>query len=184
MQTLPDKIYCKDIIYLKVKDQLEIARKAGRQDRDIFVEGRGAETLDACLNAIRGAGTLGLPGGLRAFGDSRVAIMEKMRALRARGIRVYDLQTGEDDTGELLAEAVAKIAGARSLRLNPRQPVRLGRRGGMVKGIRAQEKRDAILQEAIVKRLCAHPKLNWKDCAQILGPNWSESTLRRLYDVN
>jgi hypothetical protein len=36
-------------------------------------------------------------------------------------------------------------------------------------------------REAAVERLCAHPKLTWKDCSEILGPLFSISTLQRNY---
>jgi hypothetical protein len=181
MLTLPDKVYCDHTPFCGVKEQEAAALKAGRSPRDIFVEGRGAETFLACVEAIRGRGTLGLVGGLRVFGGSRKLVMEKVRVLRERGITPYDLQTGVDDQAELLHQAITKIAGARAMQNNRHYPKRIGRRGGMAKGVAHQKRRNDQIDEEIVKRLCAHPNLSWGDCALILGKGFSESSLRRLY---
>lgn len=121
-------------------------------------------------------------GGLRVLGTSRVSIMERVRELKARNITPYDLDTGNDDPAELLNAAIAKINGARALKENPRHARRIGRAGGTAKGIAAAERRDEILKEEIVIRLCSAPELTWKRRAEILGgAPFSESTLRRLY---
>ena len=118
---------------------------------------------------------------MRVLGGSRVGIVARVRYLKSLGITPYDLDTGETDETELLNAAIQRINGARSLRLDPRQPRRLGRKGGLAKGVAAQERRNSIMAEDIVQRICAHPKLNWEDRADILGLPWSESTLRRKY---
>lgn len=151
--------------------------------RAIYVEGRGAETFDACLAQFRGAGRLGLVGGLRVLGSSRVMIMARMRDLKARGVTCFDLDTGEADEIELLNAAIQKINGQRALGEDPRRPRRIGAKGGRAKGVAAQRRRDAIMNQDIVRRICMHPKLSWEDREAILGgAPFSASTLRRLYD--
>lgn len=168
---------------MSASQQHQAAIDKGKPERCIYIEGRGAETFKSCIASFRSGGTLGLVGGFRVLGASRANIMNRLRELRKRKIVPYDLDTGSTDEVELLDTAIRQIAGARSLRNDPRQPKRLGRKGGVQKGINAQAKRNAILAEDIVLRLCKHPKLNWEDRAQILGLPWSESTLRRKYDA-
>jgi hypothetical protein len=180
-ETLLDKIYCCAIPFLNATAQHHIAVEAGKSPRAIYVEGRGAETFDACVASFRAGGSLGLVGGLRVLGSSRRQIMERLRILRERGVHPYDLESGLADIAELLNAAINKIAGGRALRESAHVARRMGRKGGLKKGIAAQIRRNAILQEDIVARLCSHPKLTWADCAEILGKNWSESTLRRKY---
>lgn len=182
MTALPDKIYCASVPHSTGKEQAQIALRAGRPERGIFIEGRGAENFTACVAAIRGPGTLGLVGGYRVLGDGRSAIMEKLRVLRDRDITPYNFITGVVDSAELLSEAIGKISGARALRATKQYPRALGRRGGQMKGARADEYRTSIMPDEILQRLCQHSKLTWQDCADILGGKpFSASTLRRRY---
>lgn len=182
MLALPDKIYCCSIPLSTGKEQAITAHHMGRSDRDIFVEGRGAETFAACVAAIRGPGTLGLVGGLRVFGDSRPAMMAKVRILRERRIHPYDLKTGVSDPVDLLDAAIASLNAHSRMGPDKRRPKRLGRHGGEMKGKRAKEHRDSIMNEDVVRRLCEHPALSWEDCSDILGgPPFSASTLRRQF---
>lgn len=169
---------------MSATQQHQAAIDAGKPERCIYIEGRGAETFEQCVASFRNGGTLGLVGGFRVLGASRKNIMARLRELKKRKIIPYDLDSGSTDQVELLHTAISQIAGARSLRLDPRQPKRLGRKGGLQKGINAQAKRNAILQEDIVRRICTAPELDWERRAEILGPNFSESTLRRLYGDN
>lgn len=121
-------------------------------------------------------------GGLRVLGASRVLIVARVRRMKAVGIRPYDLETGQTDETELLNAAIAKINGQRALGEDPRRPRRIGAKGGRAKGAAAERRRNAIMHNDVVRRLCQHPKLSWDDCAAILGgAPFSASTLRRLY---
>lgn len=133
------------------------------------------------MAAYRGPGRLGLVGGLRVLGSNRKMIVERVRLLKAKGITPYDLDTGCTDETELLDAAIRKLSGARGMGEDPRRPRRIGRRGGEAKGIKAQARRNAILAEEIVVRLCNAPELSWARRAEILGPPWSATTLRRKY---
>lgn len=119
------------------------------------------------------------------LGASRVLIVARVRHLKSLGIQPYDLDTGETDETELLNAAIAKINGQRTLGIDPRRPRRIGAKGGRAKGIAAEQRRNSILQNEVVRRICIAPELNWKRRAEILGgAPFSESTLRRLYGVN
>jgi hypothetical protein len=107
----------------------------------------------------------------------------RVRILKNKDIIPYDLDTGLADETELLNAAIAKINGARVLGEDPRRPRRMGAKGGTMKGVKAQQRRDAIMAEDIVRRLCAAPELTWDRKAEILGDGWSASTLRRKYEI-
>lgn len=122
-------------------------------------------------------------GGLRVLGSSRALIVARVRELKTRGVTVFDFDTGETDEINLLNAAIQKINGQRTLGEDPRRPRSMGARGGRGKGLAAARRRDNLLRQDIVRRLCHHPKLNWEDCEAILGgPPFSASTLRRLFD--
>lgn len=180
MTALPDKIYCASVALSTGKEQAQVALRAGKSERDIFIEGNGAENFMACVNAIRGPGTMGLVGGAYILGQTRPTIMEKLRVLRERKITAYDIKTGTFDSAELLSAAIAKINALRGMGKGPKPAVR-GRKGGTIKGVRAQEHRTDRISEDILHRLVKCPKLNWKEIADILGPSFSASTLRRHY---
>ena len=177
-----DKVYCSPIPFCTVGQQHQAALDAGKSLRSIYVEGRGAETFEICIAQFRNGGRLGLVGGLRVLGGTRNAIMDRLRELKKRKIVPYDLDTGNEDQAELLDAAINKINGAKALKENRGHARRIGRAGGAAKGIAAADRRDAILKEEIVARLCAAPELGWKRKAEILGGKpFSESTIRRLY---
>jgi hypothetical protein len=116
------------------------------------------------------------------LGASRVLIVARVRRLKELGIKPYDLDTGETDETELLNGAIAKINGQRALGEDPRRPRRIGARGGLAKGVAAERRRNAVMHNDVVRRICTAPELNWKRRAEILGgAPFSESTLRRLY---
>lgn len=178
-------MYCCGIPFCNASEQHQAAIDAGKPARSIYVEGRGAETFDACIASFRAGGTLGLVGGLRILGTSRKAIVERVLLLKAKNIVPYDLETGERDETRLLDTAMRKVLGGKALREDPRHARRIGRKGGLGKGIAAAQKRNAILQEDIVRRLCTAPELDWTRRGEILGgAPFSISTLRRLYGAD
>lgn len=162
-------------------EQHQAAVTAGIPERNIYVEGRGAETFETCLASFRAGGTLALIGGLRVLGTSRKVIVDRVLALKAKGVIPYDLDTGERDETKLLNAAICKINGGRALGEDPRHARRIGGKGGTAKGVKSQERRNAIMAEAIVGRLWRFPKATGREVAEILSAPWSESTLRRKY---
>lgn len=178
---MTEKVYCCSIPFLKTTEQHQAAVDAGKDPRSIYVEGRGAETFESCVASFRNGGRLCLVGGLRVLGSSRTTIVERVRILKSKGIIPFDMDTGQADETELLNAAIQKINGQRTLGEDPRRPRRLGAKGGTAKGVKSKERRDAIMAEEIVRRLCSHPKLSWDDRAEILGPPWSATNLRLHY---
>lgn len=176
-----EKVYCCSIPFLKATEQHQTAIDAGKDPRSIYVEGRCAETFETCVAAFRNGGRLCLVGGLRVLGTSRVMIVDRVRTLKTKGIIPYDMDSGATDETELLNAAIQKINGQRALGEDPRRPRRIGAKGGAMKGVKMQERRNSVLAEEIVIRLCNHPKLSWDERASILGAGWSASTLRRKY---
>lgn len=162
-------------------EQHQAALDYGKHERNIYVEGRGAETFETCLASFRAGGTLGLVGGLRVLGTTRKAIMDRVEALKAKGIAPYDLETGETDGMKLLNAAISKIHGGKALGESSRHAASIGSKGGRAKGIYSQERRNAILAEAIVARLWRAAELTTRRIAEILGPPWSASTLQRKF---
>ena len=162
-------------------EQHQAAMAAGILERNIYVEGRGAETFEACLASFRAGGTLGLVGGLRVLGTARKIIVERVLALKAKGIVPYDLETGERDETKLLNAAICKINGGRALGENSRHAANIGGKGGKAKGVKSQERRNAIMAEAVIGRLWRFKKATGREIVEILGAPWSESTLRRKY---
>lgn len=162
-------------------EQHQAAVDAGRPLRSIYVEGRGAETFDTCVASFRAGGSLGLVGGLRVLGSSRRQIVSRVDALKAKGIVPYDLLSGETDAFKLLDAAISKINGGRALGEDSRHAARIGGKGGRAKGEKSQERRNAIMAEAIIGRLWRFKKASGREVAEILGAPWSESTLRRKY---
>lgn len=178
---MTEKVYCCPIPFLKATEQHQAAIDAGKDARMIYVEGRGAETFETCVASFRDGGRLCLVGGLRVLGSSRTTIVERVRILKSKGIIPYDMDTGLTDETELLNAAIQKINGARALGEDPRRPRRMGAKGGIAKGMAAQKRRNDILRDAIIQRICAAPELTWTRRAEILGEGFSESTIRRLY---
>lgn len=176
-----NKVYCCKIPFLTTGEQHQAALDAGLPARAIYVEGRGAETFETCLASFRNGGTLGLVGGLRVLGTARKVIVERVLALKAKGVVPYDLDSGERDETKLLNDAICKINGGRALGEDPGHAKRIGAKGGSAKGAKAQERRNAIMAEEIVARLWQAKELTGRKTAEILGPPWSESTLRRKY---
>lgn len=153
----------------------------------VYVEGRGAETLAACLVAFRErGGELHVFGGLRVLGGSRDKIVQVIRDLKRRKIVVVDNMNKErsDQHGtEMLDRAMRQILGSNKVKGSAKHARKIGALGGDAKAESAKAKRDAIMREDIIRRVTNHPKLTWADKVEILGEPFNESTLRRHYYV-
>lgn len=152
----------------------------GVPDKNVYMQGRGAETLDACLATFRDRpGRLILACDLRIFGAKRGDIIVVMDRLELAKIRVTDITHPEDKTHVQLIERGSKAASKVRFLRNSRAARRVGQIGGIAKGEAAKARRNAEVSDNIAKRLCTHPKLNWKDCADILG--MSVASIHRHY---
>lgn len=146
-----------------------------------WTHGAGAETIHTLTNAFRvrkAPHELYLGMDLRVLVESMDDIRSAVKSLKAVGVTVFDLShEKETDIIDMLATA------QKAMRWNGdvRQQKRKGKKGGDAKKIAAEAKRNAIMSRDAVIRMVAHPKLTWKDCADILGPPFTLSTLQRNY---
>ena len=149
----------------------------------VYVEGRDGENLDTCLMAFRGRpGELHVFGGYRVLGGSRDRIMAVVRDLKQRKIVVVDRMNGERNDlndSEMLDRALRQILGSNKVRGSRKFARTIGAKGGKAKGKSGDCKRAEIANPEIIRRICAHPKLSWRDREAILGI--PAATLRRRY---
>jgi len=165
-----------------VEAQIKLLKDYGLKDREIYVEGRGAEDFAGLLRSLRpGDDILHIAADLRVFGDSRKEILGKTDQLEMRGLRVLDVRDENAKFSALLDRALGEVSKYARFRGRVGKAKQIGRKGGEGKAVAAKAKRDALMHEEIVRRLVAHPKLTWEDCADILGPPFTISTLRRHY---
>lgn len=163
------------------RQQLTDLLKFGLPERSIYLQGRGAEDLEICLDSFRGRkGRLILAQDLRVFGPSKRAVAEQMANLETAGIHVTDILHPEDVTvTQLIQRAQVAISGARfrDRRLARRQ----GARGGLGKGVGAQVARAGHAPKWLVDRIVDNRDIPWTAKVELLAPHFSESTLRRHY---
>lgn len=163
------------------KVQLVDLLKYGLPEQAIYVQGRGAEGLQACLESFRGrAGRLIIAHDLRVFGATKAAVADMMAHLEKVGIQITDIAHPEDTTvAQMLQRAQVAISGARFQ--DRRQARRMGARGGLGKGVGAQVTREGLAQKWLVDRIVDHRHIPWTLKVELLSPHFSESTLRRHY---
>lgn len=151
----------------------------------IWRRGDGVQSLDDALYEFRGrAGALAITDDLRIFGLSRREILAKVSEItRDRpghpAIKIVDIRQPEKDAYQLADQALGALHAAAPMR-NHRTARRRGRQGGLAKAAMAELARGIRCAADIVQRLCDHPALTWDDCAAILGPPFSKSTLQRI----
>ena len=168
--------------YAKTKEQEAALIAHGLLAKAIYLEERGAETLEACLATFRGRpGTLLIAHDLRALGASKRAVAEIMDRLELAKIRVQDISHPTDQTNAaLIQRANVAISGARFHGDRPRAR-RQGRAGGHAKGVAAEGARSGLAPSWLVDRIVDHQALSWALRVELLAPHFSESTLRRHY---
>lgn len=163
------------------EQQFALTLRAVVDPKDMWTHGSGAETIHTLTNSFRRREPphelyIGMDS--RVFGESMKDIREAIGALDALDVEIIDLSHPEDDT---ILKLYARAQDALRWNGDKRQQRSKGAKGGTAKGIAAQAKRDAIMARDAVVRLCAHPKLTWQDCSDILGPLFSVPTLQRNY---
>lgn len=157
-------------------------RAYGLPEQLIYVDGRGAESLDRCLTSFRDRpGTLYVAPDLRVFGTSKKAVAQTMARLERAKIKVVDIIHPLDGTvSEQLHRASVLISGTR---FRDRRTARnRGRQGGLAKGEIARATRAQIDTDRLVRNLVAeHKRIGWPTVLRICDGKFSESTLRRHY---
>lgn len=163
--------------------QIQLLKTFGLKEREIYVEGRGAEDFEALLRSLHpGDDFLHVAADLRVFGDSRKEILGKTEQLEKRTVRVLDVRDENASFSVLMDRGLAELGKYARFRGRTGKAKQIGRAGGEGKAVAAKKKRDDIMREDIVRRLCAHPKLTWQDCEDILGGKpFTVASLRRHY---
>lgn len=171
--------------FCKTKEQERELLAYGLPARSIFMDGRGAETLEICLESFRDRpGTLILAADLRMFGVTRRKVAETMASLERAKIRVIDISHAGDVTvSQLLARATTAIAN-NHFEGDRQKARRRGRKGGIGRGTAAAEKRDQTVPKDVVDRIVDCPEIPWAIKAYVLGPGFTKATLRRRYGSN
>jgi hypothetical protein len=165
------------------EDQEAALLAAGIPARDIYVNGRGSESLSACIASFRGRpGELIIAADLRVFGEARKAILDQLALLDRLKITVQDIHNNESSQPIMLDRALTAISAHARFFGSKKTAKITGRRGGYAKGVLQEVKRAERAHKDVVRRLSQCPKLTWEDRAAILGGKpFSASTLRRRY---
>jgi hypothetical protein len=107
--------YVRQIRTWSAKRQDELLKAAGLTERAIYRDG----DLPAAIKSLRKGDRLVVGGGLRVLGDNRREITANVNKVRERGAQVMDAETGRlaggDDGVALLSEAIARIAGEKTM---------------------------------------------------------------------
>lgn len=167
--------------FATTKIQLADILGYGVPDRAAYLVGRRGESLDGCLDSFRGRrGRLIIAHDLRVLGETKRAVAAGMAKLENAGIIVTDIvHPGDTTVSQLVQRANVAIAGARFR--DKRTVKRMGRRGGLGKGISAHLAREAASPKWLIDRIVDARDITWKRKAELLAPHFSESTLRRHY---
>lgn len=168
--------------FCRNKEHLAAFRAYGLPDKLIWLDGRGAETLDRCLDSFRGRpGKLLIAPDARVFGKSSKAVEATMARLEKAKIRVVDIIHPQHETvSEMLGFARAKIASPRFR--DRRTARRRGSTGGLARGEAARSARAQIDTDALIRNLVAEKDLiGWPVIIRVCGGQISAATLRRHY---
>lgn len=171
--------------FCKTKEQERDLLEYGLPARAIFMDGRGAETLEICLETFRDRpGSLILASDIRLFGATRRKVAEVMAGLERAKIRVIDISHAGDVTiAQLIARANTAIAN-NHFEGDRQKARRRGRKGGAAKGTAAAEKRNLTVPKDVVDRIVDCREIPWAIKAYVLGPGFTKHTLRRRYGSN
>lgn len=86
--------------FAKTKEQMQALKDHGLPDRAIYLDGRGAETLETCLSSFRDRpGTLVIARDLRLVSDTKRGVADFMARMELASIRVH-ASTHHTDEGE------------------------------------------------------------------------------------
>lgn len=168
--------------FARTKEQRDALLAHGIPARAIFMEGAGAESLDACLATLRGRpGLLVIAHDLRLFGGTKRLVVEGMGKLEVAGIRVLDITHPEDNTVALLIHRAHVAISSSRLRGDRPRARRQGRQGGYAKGRAAQDARDGAAPAWLIDRIVDDRRIPWAVKTELLHPHFTKSTLRRHY---
>lgn len=130
--------YVRRIPHHTVEAQIEHHRERGIRDRDIWVEGRGAQTLASCARASRPGDTIEVLF-FRCLGEhSQQDIREGWAAFHERGVTIVETRTGRHTSADgpaLMHDAFARLRSERKAG----SKAEMSRRGK--KGAKARKKK-------------------------------------------
>lgn len=168
--------------FCRNKEHLAALRAYGLPDKLIWLEGRGAETLDGCLDNFRGRpGKLLIAPDLRVFGKSSKAVEAVMDRMERDRIKVVDIIHPQHLTvSQMLGFARTKIAVPRFR--DRRTAKRRGATGGQANGEAARSRRAQIDTDTLIRNLVAEKDvIGWPVILRVCGGKISAATLRRHY---
>lgn len=152
-------------------------------EKSIYEHGRGIESVDAIVFAMRGhKGEILIAADLRVFGESRTAILSEVDRLLDLGIAIKDMAHPEDKTlPKMLDRALRELLGSRRIMGSKKYAKKTGAKGGIARGVKAKERRHGNIDEATAYKIWSHPKLTVEDKLFILGPPWTKATAHRQF---
>lgn len=179
--------YCASIPFLTAAHQAVQLGIVGIKSVDIYVEGRDAETLQACIDSFRDqGGKLHIFGTLRIFGNSRAIMMSRVKELKGKGIVIVDHEQGrcsKTSGAEMLDDGLRKAHGNAKVRNSKKFATQIGRKGGKAK---LDSMRASRMPEEIAGPLWAIEELPIWRRLELMNPEgyferkWTEATARRL----
>jgi len=154
----------------------------GLADKDIYVDGRGAESLSACIGSFRGRpGELIIAADLRVFGESRKGILDTAALLGRLKITVGDIHSGETSLPMLLDDALSQLAAHARFNGSKKTAAITGRRGGKAKAVAAALLRNGIAVDWLLVNIANAEDIPWDRKVALLNGKVSEATLRRHF---
>lgn len=180
--------YCADIPFLKAKDQE--AALIERGVKVVYIEGRQAETFQACLESLRTGDAMAVFGTVAVFGSSRGAMLSRIKEIHAKGHYVLDIETGQrsDKQGvEVLDRGLKRIHGSRKMKENRKFARQIAKKGarGKLEHMRADR-----MPEVLAKPIWQATELTIARRLELMNPDdekgepffkrpWTEATARR-----
>ena len=175
------KAFVRKITGHPIDAQLARLKAFGIKDRDIYVEGRGAETFDAMRQTLRPTDTLVyVAADLRVFGNGRKEILGKTRLLEEKNVGICDVRDVTASFSEIMDLTLSELA-KYNRRMDSKEAERTGRKGGIQKRKAYEVYRAEVAREDVIQRLVDAPGMTWKLAAKILGPPFSISSLRHHF---
>ncbi len=167
---------------ITVAQQVAELTAAGLTDKETYVNGRGSESLSACIASLRGQpGEIVIAADLRIFGESRKAILDTLAMLERLQITVRDVAHKETSQPAMMDRALTALANYSKWKGDSKKQAKNGRQGGKARGLIAALKRAEKMPDDAVRRLTCSlgETVTWKLIAHVTG--LSTATLRRHY---
>jgi hypothetical protein len=153
---------------------------AGLLARQLYREGRGAESLQTLAKATRKGQIIGVFGGLRIFGGSHREISDATAEIKKRGGIIVDASTGQRsdiDGIEMLSRALAMLKGEKVL---GDRAAEIGSLGGLAAARAARKLR---MSEAQARAIWRDKSLTRNEAISRM-PGWTLSTAKHHFKAS